>query len=663
MRGRRPHCDPRSAYSGASQNPAFGAPGAAPRGWDLKLAAVLLFLAPLAAGQEAPKANKEVAPAAPVAEEPKTGGSVDLGYRWNSSVSGSLDTYRSIVNLGEGPRVLGFQYTLFEAPKKAWDRLDLSAAGWGGDPAAWFRLDASKPDVYRLKIDHRDTAYFNAMPTFANPLLERGIYLNQRAFDTRRRYTDLSLTIRPGKQFSPYFGYTRDSGDGRGVTTFVSDSNEYPVANAIDDRTHNYRGGVEWTMGKGHLTLEQGGLVFDDDQRVSTADRNPGNRQTPFLGRQLFLGELLQTYKVNGHSLYSKALGGWQAATWLDVTGSFLYSQPKTDVSYEQFNKGLFVNLNTLVFADQQALRWAAASRQPHSSGNVTAEVRPHERIRILESWFTDRFHNASTMDRLVWNQSQQQIDVMVEASRWLTLRGGHRYSWGDGSSRGDLFSSSGISAGKLRRHTGSAGATLRLRPKLTVFGDAEIARSPEILFRTSLGDFDKYRIRARYDVTANMNLQINFAALDNQNPARFGQFDLKQRQAAAALQWLPRGGKRIKLVGEYARSSLRAVIDYTVPQSLARERSEFADNGHTVSAFADIGLAKGAMLNLGGASYQSSGSRPSHFHQPQIRLTVPVHKHVHLLTEYRWFSFSQPFYRVEHFRTHQFLAGIRVIQ
>jgi len=625
----------------------------------MRLLLTFLVSLPLAA-QEAPKTDP---PAAPVAEEPKTGGSVDLGYRWNSRVSGSLDTYRSIVNLGEGPRVLGFQYSLFEAPKKAWDRFDLSAAGWGGDPAAWFRLDLSKLDLYRLKLDHRDTAYFNAMPTFANPLLERGIYLNQRAFDTRRRYTDLSLTMRPGKKFSPYFGYSRDSGDGRGITTFVADGNEYPVANTLDDRTHNYRGGVEWAIGKGHLTLEQGGLVFDDDQRVSTADRNPGNRQTPFLGRQLFLGELLQTYKVNGHSLYSKALGGWQAASWLDLTGSFLYSQPKTEIAYEQFNKGLFVDLDTLVFADQQALRWAAASRQPHSSGNVTVEARPHERIRILESWFTDRFHNASTFDRLVWNQSQQQLDVMVEAARWLTLRGGHRYTWGDGSSRGALFNPSGIGTGKLRRHTWTAGGTLRLRPKLTVFGDVERARSSEILFRTSLGDFDRYRVRARYDVTANLNLQLNFGALDNRNPARFGQFDLKQRQAAAAIQWLPRGGKQVKFIGEYARSSLRSVIDYTVPQSLSRERSEFADNGHTVSAFVEIRLPQGAMLNLGGASYMSSGSRPSHFHQPQIRLTAPLHKNVHLLTEYRWFSFSQPFYRVELFRTHQFMAGIRVIQ
>ncbi len=616
-----------------------------------------------AAGEKKKAKEPEVAPP-PTAEEPKTGGSVDLGYRWNSDVTGSYDTYRSIVNLGEGPRVLGFHYTLMDAPSKVWDRLDLSAAGWGGDPAAWFRLDASKISTYRLRLDHRDTAYFNAMPSFANPLLDRGVFLNQRAFDTRRKYTDLSLVMRPGKNFTPYFGYTRDSGDGRGVTTFVTDGNEYPVANLLDDRTHNVRGGVEWTIGKGHLTLEQGGIVFDDNQSVSNTTRNPGNRRTPFLGRQLFLGDLLQTYQVDGHSIYSKALAGWQPTSWLDMTGSFLYSQPKSDILYNQVNKGLFTDLDTLVFADQQSLRWAAAARQPHSTGTVTAEIRPHQRIRIMESVFTDRFHNSSTLDRLVWNQSQQQIDVMVDASRWLTLRGGHRYTWGDGSSRGGLFSTNGIfDAGKLRRNTWTAGGTVRVRPRLTLFGDVEMARSTAILFRTSLGDFDKYRLRAKYDVTANLNVQITFASLRNENPPQFGLFSLKQRQASAAIQWLPRGGKHIKLLGEYARNSMRSVIDYTVPQLLTRERSEYADNGHTVSAFLDVRLPGAATVALGGSSFQSSGSRPTSFHQPQVRLTAPVNKHMHVIAEYRWFSFSQPFYRVELFRTHQFLAGIRLIQ
>jgi hypothetical protein len=291
------------------------------------------------------------------------------------------------------------------------------------------------------------------------------------------------------------------------------------------------------------------------------------------------------------------------------------------------------------------------------------AEIRPHERIRIMESYFTDRFHNASTFDRLVWNQSQQQLDVMVEASRWLTLRGGHRYSWGDGSSRGGLLSPTGTDISRLRRHAFTGGGTLRVKSRLTLFGDVERARSSEVLFRTSLGDYEKYRARARYDVSSNLNLQFNFGAINNDNPPQFGRFSLRQRQTAAAIHWLPRGGKQLRLIGEYARSSMRTVIDYSVPQTFGREISRYVDNGHTFSGMADMGLPGKVTLSAGGAMFRSSGSRPSHFYQPQIRLTAPVSKRVHLIADYRWFSFSQPFFRVELFRTHQFMAGFRLLQ
>jgi hypothetical protein len=600
------------------------------------------------------------------AAEPKSGGSIDLGFRFNSDVRGSLDTYRSIVNLGEGPRVLGFHYTAYEAPRKAWDRLDISAAGWGGDPAAWFRLDASKYSAYRLRLDHRDTAYFNAMPTFANPLLDRGVFLNQRAFDTRRRLTDVSLDLLPGRRWQPYFGYTRDSGDGRGITGFNTGGNEYAVANTLDDRTHNFRGGVNFQGSKGHLTLEQGGLLISDDQVVSEATRNPGNRQTGFLGRQLFLGNLLQTYNVTGSSIYSKVIAGLQPASWIDLSGNFLYSQPKTDIVYNEVARGQFVDLNTLLFADQQSLRWIAASRQPHTAANAVAEIRPFSRLRILESWFTDRFHTASTFDRLVWNQSQQQAELIVEAARWLTLRGGHRYTWGEGSNRAPALSQLAQESGRLRRNTWLAGVTLRPISRITLCGDMETARTAEALFRTSLTDYERARIRARFQVAQDLSLQFNFGYLDNENPPRLGSFSLRQRQAAAAIQWLPKGGNRFRLLAEYGRSSMRTDISYTVPQTFGRERSLYADNGHAITGLIDATLpvAKGwqPKLSAGGSAYFSSGSRPSNFYQPQIRLALPVHKRMELLAEYRWFSFAQPLFRIEQFRTHQFLAGIRLM-
>src|SRR5262247_2342857 len=37
----------------------------------------------------------------------ETSGTLDIGYRWNAGLRGNQDMYRTLVNLGEGPRLLG----------------------------------------------------------------------------------------------------------------------------------------------------------------------------------------------------------------------------------------------------------------------------------------------------------------------------------------------------------------------------------------------------------------------------------------------------------------------------------------------------------------------------------------------------------------------------
>lgn len=132
-----------------------------------------------------------------------------------------------------------------EKPSLKWlEKAHFRGYGWGGDPAAWMQFGAGHSKYYRLSIDHRSTAYFSAMPSFANPLIDRGILVNQRSYDTRRRMTDAELTLFPLHRITPYFGFTRDTGAGRGVSNFVSDANEYPVLTNLDDRTNLFRGGV-----------------------------------------------------------------------------------------------------------------------------------------------------------------------------------------------------------------------------------------------------------------------------------------------------------------------------------------------------------------------------------------------------------------------------------
>ena len=63
----------------------------------------------------------------------------------------------------------------------------------------------------------------------------------------------------------------------------------------------------------------------------------------------------------------------------------------------------------------------------------------------------------------------------------------------------------------------------------------------------------------------------------------------------------------------------------------------------------------------FGGSLFRSSGSRPTRFWQPVGRIALPVHPKLAIISEWRWYGFTQPFYRFEEFRTHLFTAGLRI--
>ncbi len=64
----------------------------------------------------------------------------------------------------------------------------MRAYGWGDDPYQPFHLDAKKSKLYDFSADYRDIAYFNFLPSYADPLLARGIVLDEQSFDTRRHF-------------------------------------------------------------------------------------------------------------------------------------------------------------------------------------------------------------------------------------------------------------------------------------------------------------------------------------------------------------------------------------------------------------------------------------------------------------------------------------------
>jgi hypothetical protein len=122
----------------------------------------------------APAAAAEEKAASPVpATESWITGYVDVGYRWVTDVKGNYQQYRSVVNLGEGPKLSAFDLTL--KGKRLYDTLTLRGMGWGGDPYNTGHVDARKMKIYDFRFDYRNIAYFNAVPSFANSAAPNGL--------------------------------------------------------------------------------------------------------------------------------------------------------------------------------------------------------------------------------------------------------------------------------------------------------------------------------------------------------------------------------------------------------------------------------------------------------------------------------------------------------
>jgi hypothetical protein len=656
------------------------------RNKSIRRGSVLFLACALAWSQDAPKAQEAKPADQPKAEAAKTEepkaegakeaapaverwweGNFEVGVRWQENVRGNIDTYRSIVNIGEGVRLLNWDARMQKGSYRATTR----GSGWGGDPAEWLTFGLEKKRFFRLNLDHRSTAYFNALPSYGNPLLDQGILVSQRSQDTQRRLSEVSLDLLPTRRIIPFFSYSRDRGFGRGISNFVSDANEYPVLTNLSDRTNLFRGGVRVELDRLHVTLEQGGIGFHDGQTLTNGARIPGNNVRPVLGQTLFLNNLIQAYEVEGKSIFSRGLLTAQPFNWLDVSGSFQFSQPQNDVVYRQENSGNFVDLDTLLFFTNQNLRLFGAAKQPHLTANEGLELRPFRRIRLIQSITTDRLHNGSSVsatplaDRLEWTYNQQQVEAVVEPLTRVTLRGGYRYTWGDSFARAPVLRFTNSERGELKRHSALAGAGYRATDKISFNADVEIARSDKVLFRTSLSDFERLRFRGRYQLLNSLNLYGTLQYLNNTNPPALNPYEFRSQQTAMGLHWLPRGGNTIQFTGEYARATVRSDLTYLVPQTLQRELSRYRENAHTVTGLVTYRMAVGwtfhPTLSAGGSMFLSNGSRPTNFYQPVIRFSAPVGNHLDVFAEYRYYGVSQQLYVFEGFRTNQGIVGIRI--
>ena len=641
------------------------------------------------AAQTQPPAKAEqqaAAPAAPAASPAPSGeqwftGSLDLGYRWLVDNNGSFPEYRSVVNLGQGLVLNGLDFTIIDPRKHLFDRLNANAFGWGGEPYESARVNARKMGVYDFVFDYRSLAMFDAVPSYANPFAPAGF--NQQTFDTRRRTLSTELDFRPGKRIIPYLAFDRNSGYGHGIQDWVQDGNdEFAVPTLLRDSTDNYHGGVHFEFNKFHVTVEQGGTTYKDDDQSTWSGTNYGDRLTPIFGQTLTLTSLQQHYGIRGHSLYDKALVTAHPFSWLDLYGQFLYSDPKTTVNFNELAGGNFLNITQLLFYSSQQTIGTGAANQPHTTGNAGFELRPFRHLRIVQNWITDRYHDSafgmlnvtpaaalgsgiSTFNPLqVVNYNQEEINALYDVGPHFTVRGGYRKIWGDATTGATPFlnSTGALESTQLNRNVALAGINFRLNEKASFNIDYENGSSDDIYFRNSLNNYQKARMRGRYRLMTNLTLQATFSVLNNYNHAPSVQLDALSRDNSLSATWTPKGGKRISFSGEYDRATVHSTINYLNLPFFTPTVSDYRDNAHTVSGLMGVTLPGpvAARLTMGGSMLISNGSATTRYYQPQARLAVPVGKHVSWNTEWKYYGYQESFYLFQGFRTHIFMTGLK---
>lgn len=639
----------------------------------------------VANAQEAGATNATSVPSSIPSGERWLTGWVEFGYRQDFGPNGSLSTYRSVVNLGSGPKLTGFDFSFTNLKKRFIDSARVRGSDWT-DPYSTLNMYAEKRGVYHLTASYRSLAYFNNLPSYADPLLGRGLQLDEQSFDSRRHITSAELQFAPGRVISPYIGFDHDGATTQGVSAFQAGDNEYAVPYTNADIMNQYRGGVNVTLHRLHLTLEEGGNTWKSNENIFSTNNSAGNSSASILGQTLDLNTLLQAWGVRGSGEYSRAMLTANPVSWMNIYGHFGYADPHNNVNYSQIDGGNLILLSQVLFYNGEQYLLAAAAKMPHTTGDIGTDMR-FGRFRVDQHWNTDRMHEAGSSasnDQLyvtgtttpvqslastfaalfATNYNEYEAGVGMDVTRTVRVRGAYRRVWGTG---GDLvLPQTGlitVQSDKLARNVALGSASWRVNGKLLVAADFEFGRSGSEYYRTSLYDYQKARITGRYDVLSSMRVSVDYRVLGNRNPLAGSPYKYLSHQESAAVQWTPRKLKNTSFDGVYEHCGYRTQMTYLDPTYLIQNTSDYREYCHDVSATMSITLPKAlnrARLTAGGTAVLTSGSRPTSYYQPTARISVPLNPNFSWFALWQYYGFSETFYGFENFQTHLFTTGLR---
>ncbi len=472
--------------------------------------------------------------------------SFEAGYRWRA-VEGDLGMYRSVVNFGNGIRLLGTSLTVNsrEGHGHYFDELLLNTTGLGNDPYQSAVLRVQKNRLYRYDMSWRLNEYYNPGLVVAS-----GTHL----MDTTRRLQDHDLTLFPQSRIQFRAGYSRNTENGPALSTaqeFDPNGAAFPIFRDVRREWNEYRLGASADLSGFKFTLLHRWDYFKDD----TPYASTGVVGSNLIGDPSRLQQFRRSEPVHG------ANPGWlgnlltQRKYW-SANARLTYVGGRRDFVEDELASGL----NSFGAAATRRILVTGSASRPVLAGDLNLSFFPSDRLTVTNntSITSNRIDGQSTISEF---QSGFDLGTTV-AFRYLGIRtvanstdlnyrlgnrvalyGGYRFS----NRRIRSVAVPPVSAAgpesevENTLHSGRAGVRVRPWKPFTIDVEGEIGRADHPFTSVSDRNYHAINARAGYRLRR-VQLSTAYRQVYNLNsPLNFAAYSSHTRAYSANASWSPR--------------------------------------------------------------------------------------------------------------------------
>jgi hypothetical protein len=236
---------------------------------------------------------------------PALSGSASLGVR-SVDVSGTETKYKEDINLDDGVRLLGVELRYEPSTSDARvDRLELDAAGLGGDPFETIHFGVRKYGAYDLRLDRRRSQYFyedTILPAaLASVTGSTGGDFHHFDFERLRDTAALDIDVSQATRLS--FGLERQTRLGTSTTSQGIERDEFELEKPLDESLNALNVGLRHSWDRVTLVLDERLGDFVNTSELFLPGASPGQNTADTAELQFFMLDQSYDYQSRSHSV------------------------------------------------------------------------------------------------------------------------------------------------------------------------------------------------------------------------------------------------------------------------------------------------------------------------------------------------------------------------